>query len=407
MSEFPPADGLSRMSLPGSVGTGVARSRGPAVRLACGGMLAMAVGLGIGRFVYTPILPSMVEGLGFDKTGAGLIASANFLGYLLGALAAALPRLPGSRLAWLLGALACVAGTLAAMAGAQDMATLMGLRFACGIASAFVLVFGAGLVLGGLAALGAPALSAIHFGGVGLGIAVSALGISWLQSQGVGWRGQWLAAGIVAAAAWVPVALLVREHEPAPAAAGPLGGGFRNLARFPFAYGLCGFGYSVTATFLVTMARALPHAATVETVAWLCVGLAAAPSLWFWSGVGRRLGARRAMALASVVQAAGITFGVVRPDAAGVVVSGLLLGATFMGITALGFAVALGLPPDARRRVTALLTAAFGIGQIAGPTAAGVLADRTGSFLAPTLLAACALLVAAACAWPHRAGEAT
>src|SRR5580658_9502423 len=85
-----------------------------AVMTAFGGLLAVAAGIGIGRFVYTPILPPMVEALGLSKSQAGLIASANFLGYLIGALLAALPTLAGSRRTWLLGALATSAITTAA-----------------------------------------------------------------------------------------------------------------------------------------------------------------------------------------------------------------------------------------------------------------------------------------------------
>ncbi|MCC2102125.1 MAG: YbfB/YjiJ family MFS transporter, partial [Hyphomicrobiales bacterium] len=58
-------------------------------RLAIGGMLAMASAFGIGRFVYTPILPVMIADGALTPASAGIVAAANFFGYLLGALAGA------------------------------------------------------------------------------------------------------------------------------------------------------------------------------------------------------------------------------------------------------------------------------------------------------------------------------
>src|SRR5690348_12561598 len=106
---------------------------------ALGGLIALAAALGIGRFVYTPILPPMMQALGLGQSAAGLIASANFLGYLLGALLAAWPKLPGSRRTWLLGSLLLSAITTAAMGGVSTMALFLLLRFIGGGTSAIVL----------------------------------------------------------------------------------------------------------------------------------------------------------------------------------------------------------------------------------------------------------------------------
>src|SRR5690242_6460323 len=86
------------------------------MRLAIAGMLTMATALGVDRFVYTPILPVMAEAAGLSTAEAGLIASANFLGYLAGALVAARSELPGSRRSWLVGTLAVSALSTGVMA---------------------------------------------------------------------------------------------------------------------------------------------------------------------------------------------------------------------------------------------------------------------------------------------------
>ncbi len=171
---------------------------GSPVALATGGLVALAAALGIGRFVYTPILPVMAEALHLSKSQAGLIASANLLGYLIGALLAATPRLPGSRRFWLLGSLGVSAVTTGTMGLASSMPAFLALRFTGGAASAFVLVLASALVLDRLASAGRPKLSQVHFAGVGAGIAASALIVSGSLAQGAGWRVLWYAVGAAA-----------------------------------------------------------------------------------------------------------------------------------------------------------------------------------------------------------------
>ena len=188
-------------------------SRSRAVAVALGGMMALAAAMGIGRFVYTPILPAMTDALFLSKSTAGLIASANFLGYLLGALLAAAPQLSGNRRAWVLGALCVVAATTAGMACGGTTATFVLLRFVGGASSALVLVLGSALVMERLAALGHSDLGAVHFAGVGLGIVISAATIAVMEAIGVGWRSLWLATGAVAALA-IPISALLMPNSP-------------------------------------------------------------------------------------------------------------------------------------------------------------------------------------------------
>jgi predicted MFS family arabinose efflux permease len=357
----------------------------------------MAVAVGIGRFVYTPILPLMVEDLGMTKGAAGLLASANFAGYLVGALAAALPGLPGSRRGWLMAALTVSALTTAAMAVASSSAVFLILRFVGGVASAFALVFSSALVLDRLSAAGRPGLAALHFAGVGAGIVIDALLAVVLSAQG--WRALWLAAGFVSLIAVAVVSAVIPDRAGVAASTpAPPGGARASLLSLVVAYGLFGFGYIITATFLVAIVRGSPEAKVVEPVVWLIVGVTAAPSVAAWTLVESRLGIGRAFALACTLEAIGVAASGLWIKPGGIILAAALLGATFMGITALGLIWGRRLAQGDPRRVLAVMTAAFGLGQIVGPTLAGVTYDTTGSFMAPSLAAATALLVAAALA---------
>ncbi|MXX22012.1 MAG: YbfB/YjiJ family MFS transporter, partial [Rhodospirillales bacterium] len=122
--------------------------------LSLAGLLSLAVAVGIGRFAYTPILPYMAAGLALGKSEVGLIASANYAGYLLGALAAALRGLPGNPRGWLLGALAASGLSTCAMALTTDLTAFLLLRFVGGAAGALVMVFASSLLMDRLAAAG-------------------------------------------------------------------------------------------------------------------------------------------------------------------------------------------------------------------------------------------------------------
>ncbi len=374
----------------------------PPFGTALGGLVALAAGMGIGRFVYTPILPFMAEDLGLSPADSGVIASANFLGYLAGALAAARMTTPGGRRRWLLAALALSAATTAAMAATASTPAFLALRFAGGMASAYVIVLAAGLALDRLAAAGRTALSWMPFAGVGTGIAVSALLVTGLAFAGAGWRALWLASGGVAVLALAACVCLI-AHSPEDSARGPAppgrGGGVgRAAGGFPAlvaAYGLFGFGYVITATFISQMVRTSPEVAALEGVVWLAVGLAAAPSVAFWTWCDRRFGSAAALASACTLEGIGIAASVFEAEPAAVIAAAVLLGGTFMGITALGLTAARRMVTGDPTRILALMTASFGVGQVIGPTFAGYAYRIGDSFLVPSLAAAAALFAAA------------
>ena len=358
--------------------------------LALGGLLAMASAVGIGRFVYTPILPHMVEALHLTNSQAGLIASANFIGYLAGALLSAI-KLPGTHRGWLLAALAANVICLAAMGLTTDMTAFLALRAVAGLASAFALVFASALVLNRLAASGHGHMSAVHFAGVGTGIAAASALVACL----IDWREMWFASAALALIARLAVVAIVPpDHHDSVAPAYkkvPQSRGFWFLLA---AYGLFGFGYIITATFIVQMVRGSPAIASLEPYIFILFGLSAAPSVAFWTWLARRSTILRTFALAAIVEAVGVAASALFLNPATVILTSVFVGGTFMGLTALGLLGAREGGGDPRGRI-ALMTASFSAGQILGPSFAGYVYDLTGSLAVPSLTAAGALVIAA------------
>ncbi|WP_292120144.1 YbfB/YjiJ family MFS transporter [Mesorhizobium sp.] len=371
------------------------------LRLAFAGMVALAVAQGIGRFVYTPILPGMMEGLHLTPADAGWIASANYLGYLIGALAAAGGWAHGRERLLMFAGLAASAVLAGLMGLNETMAAFIVIRFLAGLASAFVMVFMASIVFSHLAEAGRGDLQALHFGGVGLGIAVSSALLAILVSDHAGWAAGWIWSGVLSMVGLLIVMLLAGSATPANGVDGrePALPKDRSLAKMIVAYGLFGFGYVVTATFLVAIVRQGGGGRVFEATVWMVAGLAGFPSTWFWQKLAGRIGLYAAYAVTCLIEVVGVTASVVVNGAAGPLIAGVLLGGTFIAITALGIQMGRQLAPRAPRRVFAVMTAAFGLGQIVGPVAAGLLAQAAGNYTLASIMAAVALLLSGVIAW--------
>lgn len=372
---------------------------------AVGGCLAMAAIMGIGRFVYTPVLPFMLQDGSLNEVNAGFVASSNYLGYLLGALMAARAPLPGGPYRIFIIALAVSTLVTFLMALSLGVYWYVLIRFIAGLASAYAFVLVANIVMQRLAERQSLNLFPIHFTGVGFGIAGSSLMIEWLGTNLETASQLWLASGVLSLALSVCVPFLL-PPEPQSAqisAASKIlevtkvnsGKLTPSAWRLVIAYGCFGFGYVITATFLGALAGSTPELAPMKSMGWLLVGLAVIPSVFIWERLAVRIGYGRAIAAACALEAVGVALSVLVPTIAGLSGAAILLGGTFVGITSIGLVEARRIAGSDPRQIVGLMTAAFGVGQMFGPSFAGYLYELNGNFTAASLAAAGALILAA------------
>ncbi len=375
----------------------------PAYETAIAGGALMAAAMGIGRFVYTPLLPHMQEALQLSPAILGWIASANFLGYLVGALMTSVLRPPERPRRLIAFGIVLSAVTTALMGVWSNVAMFATLRFLGGIASALVLVYTTPIVFMRLAETRAEGYVSLLFGGVGAGMAVSALLVAALNAAGFGWRIQWLACGFITALALIALRYIPDLYRAPTSASGGKLQWPRGLPALLASYTLFGFGYVITATFIVVIVRESATLRALEPAVWTIVGLAGIPSVWLWTLLSNRIGLFAAYAAACVAEAAGVATSAIATSIPLVVLAAILLGGTFMAITSLGLAGGRRMSLSDPVRVLATLTAGFGLGQIVGPALAGFLRESTGSYVAPSLAAAAALVIAAILSAPLNA----
>jgi hypothetical protein len=368
--------------------------------LAC--MVSLAVAMGLGRFAFTPMLPIMLHEGKLDLQAGGVLASLNYLGYFLGALScAAIRRQPASMVR---GGLVATAALLLGM-GLWESFTVWGvLRAAAGVMSAWTFVFASGWGLRRLAETGAPALQGVIYTGPGIGIAVTGLlgGLIGRWGSQAGWIGFGLLSLALIAAIWRAFGDGATAHAVAPsgAAAAPNpaeSAAASSDARWLVAlYGLAGFGYIITATFLPVIARqALPGSPWPDFF-WPLFGLAIVPGALIGARAPTHWDNRVLLATAYALQALGVVLSVAWPTVAGFTLGSLLLGMPFTAITLFAMRDARRLRGNAAAGLIGYATASYGVGQIVGPLFAAPLAQRTGSFAVPLLVAAAVLAFGAA-----------
>lgn len=339
------------------------------------GILSLAAAMGIGRFAFTPLLPLMIAQGQLDVAGGGWLAAANYAGYLAGALTAPRLRWRATRLA--ITALGFTALLTAAMALPLPAWLWALLRFAAGVGSAWAFVATAIWCLGALARANRADLAGAVYSGVGVGIAAAGLycvaGAAWHASA----PALWLQLGGIVVLLLVPIALVLRRLDGAAAAPAPMPpphpAAQAGIGGLVLCYGALGFGYILPATFLPVMARALVDDPRIFGLAWPVFGLTAAASTLVAGRALRQAGRLRVWAASNVVMGIGVLLPSLWLSAWTIALSALCVGGTFMIVTLAGVQEVRARAHGDPTPLVARMTAAFALGQMAGPIASSLL----------------------------------
>ena len=358
--------------------------------------LGAAVSLGITRFAYGLLLPTMRADLGWGYTLAGAMNTLNALGYLLGALATP----------WLLKRLSSVTllvlGSLLAsvfMAGSgffTDTPSLLVQRLLAGVASALVFIAGGLLAarLGALVPERIGLLLGVYYGGTGVGIVVSALLVpAMLQVASVvphvqhGWSWAWwaLAAACLAATsvlAWAGqrLAVLTAQEAYTAQAMGKRHFKWRDFAPGLLGYLFFGMGYIGYMTFVVALLKeqgATPH---FITLFYTLLGLAVMASSRLWAGLLDRFKGGQALAILNALLGVACVLPALTSTWPLVLLSGVMFGGVFLSVVASTTAlVRHNVAQSQWAAGISAFTIVFAAGQIVGPTVVGWIADGLGA----------------------------
>lgn len=349
------------------------------------GIFSLILLLGIARFAYTPLLPIMQDQAGLDFSEGGWLAAINYLGYLSGALfASMISDLKLKDRLYRIGLLVAILTTVGM--GLTEHFFLWSLfRFFAGLSSAAGLLLGSGLILNWLIRHEYRSELGIHFAGVGLGIVFCSLSVD-LLSDTLNWREQWFALtafGILLffpSWFWLPKPTGSNMTQSGETLVdSPPSQSF--LKTFMLAYFCAGVGYVVSATFIVAIIDQSAEFKGNGALAFLILGLAAAPACIIWDQIARRVGDLNALIIAFVLKIIGMLMMLADQNIIIVMLGAALFGGTFIGIVSLVLTMAGRYYPTKPAKMMGKMTISYGVAQVFAPAMTGMLASLSGNYL--------------------------
>lgn len=369
------------------------------------GICSLILTVGLARFSYTPLLPIMREQADLSAFNGGWLATVNYIGYISGALlAATLGNLQQKYWLYRFGLVAAVLSTIG-MGMTTDVTAWVVLRFISGVSSTAGMLVASGLVMNWLARQKMKTELGLHFAGAGLGLVLSGLAVMAMVDH-LSWDEQWWALGLlgilffIPAWIWMPKPAKAGTPEAEVAYVAPPSKQWMRLMLG--AYFCAGFGYVISATFIVAIAETLPELQGKGPWVWVVVGVSAIPSTFVWDRVARLAGVFEALIAAYALQIISILMAAFIDGYWANMVSAVLFGGTFAGIVNLTLSIAGRQFPVNPSKAMARMTLSYGVSQIAAPALAGVIAERTGSYRGSLYLAAFIMVVGMYMVWRLR-----
>lgn len=378
--------------------------------------------LGLARFGYTMILPSMQEGLDLSNTEAGALATGNFIGYLCFALIAGFMASHFSPRRVISLSLLGVGITLILTGLSYSFTSALILRTLTGIGSGGSNVPIMGLMAAWFAPRRRGLATGLAVGGSSLGLVLTGAFVPGIldASPENGWRHSWFFLGGLVVLIAIVAYIVLRDRpeqkslsaigaEPNPPGDAPaaVARGIRSwglvvgsgvvwkLAAIYFAFG---FAYIIYVTFFAKFLQSeVGFSKEAAGRLWQIVGWTSIFCGLIWGWVSDVIGRKKALIAVYCIQAlAYVVFALWRAPV-GLGLSTLLFGLTAWSIPAI-MASACGdrLGPKMASAALGFITLFMGIGQALGPYVAGRIADASGTFVWSFILAAAMSLVGAA-----------
>ncbi|TFD99909.1 YbfB/YjiJ family MFS transporter [Jeotgalibacillus sp. R-1-5s-1] len=339
--------------------------------LTAAGFVILAIIMGVGRFVYTPVLPYM-EQEGLSSLQAGLLATINYGGYFAGALWA---RNLNKKMN-LIYVVVCVNILTTILMGVIDgLIMWYVLRAVSGISSGAGFVLVSSLILTKLSNQ-SSFMPAFLYGGVGFGIFLSGtltvpVYSVWNASDSV-----WIVSGLICLFIFLMIVPFIRDSQDKAIVSKVYEKqrtGLKKVSSLHIAYFCEGFGYIIYATFIISILQNTASFHWETPYVWGVVGIACIPSCLFWLMIQQKAGQMAALRWAFVMQIIGVMIPLFFEHILWIIISAFFFGWTFMGITMLTMTATRTRFPHNAQQIIGSLTALYGVGQIAGPLAAGIL----------------------------------